>query len=797
MSSDYVGLPFTPMRRVYDRALISLLKCTRESLPIVRVMDGWKLADSVVVEWQRVEACLNIIINNFHQNLYHLDHVPFPHPAHLGYKRVHSTEQQARTMAMLSRDAFWPHIGMCSYEIFRHVKHMGKRDAWLDFLRDTLEVPPAWVELLGASVIQDPCPRVGGIIGVDMVKDPVIRNMVQFLLDTNSPVYIDWGRSRIKKDSVHVLIQPLYPSENEILCVTRASNPSPPPPPPPPPLYFPAPDGPPVQGPPKLIKRPYQYPSSRQFEGETMAQFFARREKDNAEYRQRHPADSKESQSYYQWLKEAEKFPHPGKKSSVTVWEWVTAAEAPHYEIADPNFIVRTYVPKGSVEDAWDRYRPSQMRYDALYNEWDLYEDFAFAVDPAFNDVWEEPEIDPMVPIQPEPLPLPEAVFGPLQAEVDPFPDVVDDDLFTNVDLIYLEFPNVMSRLTHWHGYYEDISLQPGGYTAIDCARLVGETTENMLALNPDVVVKVRAFLNAILSIPPHHAWPLQQYRANLTQAAQEFLDNTRLIHFVAASRSQELYILPVSTYEWHLAVHDPSVVVFIARNNLPYDHSKTLVYELYRWGIPFKTLLPSPPNLNTIIPIVPPIVPVIGYRRFQHEWVRDDYTAYVLLRRDYLRNYPACARVATMQGGILWRLSVPWVDFEEVYRGPSNHVFTHNYGTRYVAQDNRVYWDDELSEAEESLLCGVLKVGTDTFGQMSDMSWWPKQSHWTLTAWYRAGHWCPAAEAWYQRRLAAICDGTARPLSAAHWNHQMRNLDKQNRKIATLMQGCSVKWLS
>lgn len=60
------------------------------------------------------------------------------------------------------------------------------------------------------------------------------------------------------------------------------------------------------------------------------------------------------------------------------------------------------------------------------------------------------------------------------------------------------------------------------------------------------------------------------------------------------------------------------------------------------------------------------------------------------------------------------------------------------------------------------------------TTNQISEQSWWPKQSTFLASGLYQ-GHWTTECEVWYQERLEAIQDGRATLHTARDWRVMLR----------------------
>ena len=53
-------------------------------------------------------------------------------------------------------------------------------------------------------------------------------------------------------------------------------------------------------------------------------------------------------------------------------------------------------------------------------------------------------------------------------------------------------------------------------------------------------------------------------------------------------------------------------------------------------------------------------------------------------------------------------------------------------------------------------------------------VSWWPLQERWLASS-FNVGYWSQQAEEWFQKRLALIKSGQARPLSNREWSKSLR----------------------
>ncbi|KAF8222568.1 hypothetical protein L208DRAFT_1088800, partial [Tricholoma matsutake] len=98
--------------------------------------------------------------------------------------------------------------------------------------------------------------------------------------------------------------------------------------------------------------------------------------------------------------------------------------------------------------------------------------------------------------------------------------------------------------------------------------------------------------------------------------------------------------------------------------------------------------------------------------------------------------------------------------------------------------------WDDELSEDELNLICGIYKVFTGSGKQDSHQSWWPKPNAWEKCS-LNIGQWTDKYKTWFQIRLNKIRSGEAQLKNGQEWtrslnmHHDMKKVTSINGKLA------------
>ncbi|KZP26418.1 hypothetical protein FIBSPDRAFT_732308 [Athelia psychrophila] len=130
------------------------------------------------------------------------------------------------------------------------------------------------------------------------------------------------------------------------------------------------------------------------------------------------------------------------------------------------------------------------------------------------------------------------------------------------------------------------------------------------------------------------------------------------------------------------------------------------------------------------------------------------DLRAYEYRRGKFLQSDRA--RAAALRGGIVWRLAMESFTREQILDGPTD-LATSLYAR--MDGESEGAWDDQLSDEELDLICGVYKVytGHRVFAnQQAHFSWWPKHSTWMKSS-MNVGWWTATCETWYQNRLKQL----------------------------------------
>jgi hypothetical protein len=160
----------------------------------------------------------------------------------------------------------------------------------------------------------------------------------------------------------------------------------------------------------------------------------------------------------------------------------------------------------------------------------------------------------------------------------------------------------------------------------------------------------------------------------------------------------------------WKLAVTNAEDVLYVCRL-APCLNEYDIARKLVQQGMRFRTLLPlkeiprSPIVTNHILPIRLP-----GYK-----FTPKDYKAYQ--QQCQVIFSQTRARAAMLRGGIVWRLVLDILSFDDALRGPSLATTVHRQGLSVTdPQTGDRLCDDDLTQGELDLLCGAYICYTGMF---------------------------------------------------------------------------------
>lgn len=480
---------------------------------------------------------------------------------------------------------------------------------------------------------------------------------------------------------------------------------------------------------------PKPAPNSRQRQGETWQDFFARQAVRHAKIADRETETEREARLARQ--KDSEKFNPPGRKGA-TVFQWLDV----------DGFLIRTEVFRKHVQDIWDDTPTAHMRYNAFDREWDICEEFDLSV-PAGIDADAEfygdsppqmrnyylPTMNELPPVE-DNVPMADVegvedgeLDGPMPSNftetapvTEPSIDYWREELFSmygqqdyNDGDVYqspIQFTESLDMILYERfGFDWDLDLGDSGSVPSagewkkDCALVVQDAVS---WVNDDYKRPIINFLRSLLGEPMDRltgmSWdlrstshtPLRDIIGQYFEVVQQVVDENVVFFIRPNSRTP-------ADAEWDLAVHDPAAALQCIRSSS--SNICDVARRLLKTGVPFNTFILSPlPPAVALPPSLPSTpFPGLGVRFPGYKPDAADYISYQAQLGSFLRQ--PHARAALLKGGIVWRLAMEFLGPQDVLVGPSEQAFTRH-------QQSGLY-DDDLTDDELNLICGVYKVYT------------------------------------------------------------------------------------
>jgi hypothetical protein len=161
----------------------------------------------------------------------------------------------------------------------------------------------------------------------------------------------------------------------------------------------------------------------------------------------------------------------------------------------------------------------------------------------------------------------------------------------------------------------------------------------------------------------------------------------------------------------WKLAVDSPSSALLCVRS-LSESPSciNDVVRRFMRKGISFRTFSPRAVIVDHNSWSNTPLPPIcLNIRESGYKPNATDYATYKAARESFLAH--PHARAALKKGGIVWRLAVESIDPRMILSSPSESAL--NHGLTIHAPSGRKYYDDDLTDDELDLICGVYHAHT------------------------------------------------------------------------------------
>jgi hypothetical protein len=724
-SNRYPQFCFIPTRLRFSGNLFGRLAFTDHSLAL-EYSNGWHLPTEIQASWSRLEFALLDVIRILRLKVIS-GVATFPVPSCFGYLRQHKEKHFALKCARNSRAAFVPLLAECSWYM---AVAGGNRRPGVIF--DLQSASPYWTEVLKgehvhhvwvdsfhksmAGEFSDDNKRVGMVIDMHTFE---WGRMLSSLMRSGVPLWLYWGKvdgpypaTRNQAGYVISAVASYLPEPNEI-ALARAEaewfNPSPQ-------AVVPSrssqlPSSPHLNEQP-LIPFPQVEPYSRQKPRETWTEFFAR----HAErYLRRVERESTaERTARLNRERSQQNFQEPGRRGPI-VFRW---------EDID-GFRIRMRMNRGEVSTWWGKYVNTQKRYDAFENEWDVCtefdpdgrpdEDFDELVEDALRQRSLTPEGPPSYPPA---SPQPPSYQGDLITVYggDAGVPLADGAGVCKVDLltwVYSRFGFVSEVSGESYERLEFEGMPDRDLEWLDvCKKLAFHEAQSDVPnghRNP-----IRDFVSALITVghAPGSLWDISasspHHLGNISDAL------VRITPLVVAGEVVLYFIDPEHrrTTPFRLAVPHATSALQCLRERWGPD-IEDIIRHFLSLGIPFTTRVPGPPlgptakSLHQFVGL--------GYRPQNYKPDLVDYAAYETARLAFCKS-ERHARAALPKGGIVWRLVQECLHPGDVLTGPTAN-FDHGHS---ITSNGQTLWDDDLSEDELDLICGVYLVSTGMFYPVS-----------------------------------------------------------------------------
>ena len=401
----------------------------------------------------------------------------------------------------------------------------------------------------------------------------------------------------------------------------------------------------------------------------------------------------------------------PEKKVNVYVWDWSDE---------DPLQLIRTRVTtqKESI-DLLEIFPNSQSIYDSWANEWDLCEYFGDSDELDDNDNNDDNQVyhaHPSDLVDPDPQDNPQAHAAYIQACINdpkPFPTYTphyqpDKQDWPPLDVSF----DIVEYLSEYYGfvppleYSKSKEVDEEGW--VNCMKSIGVMTGTKLLSLHNLHDPIICFINALQSPqgPSSQLFDVAP-KNRVSINTPELFQKIRLV--------QGLFIVQPFAFKadrmpWSVALTNIPDALYVFRLLKKHDHSPiSLSYRLLIDGVTFRTVQPlgsisSTYSLRDVTMLIP-------IRLYNYRFGPTDYEVYESQRAALLSS--PRGRAALLCGGIVARLAKEHLSLDSACFGPSSFVTRHGVGFCVVDDAGTKFWDDELTNDEQDIICGVHRCYT------------------------------------------------------------------------------------
>ena len=705
----YGFLGFVPLLPLFNGVVFGCLRDILSTVEEKICNDNvvYVMSSNHAAAWLELESTLIRICSLLRNKFLVSPALTPPAPSFYGLQRTFSSARAARLCITACRDWFVVWMGLLSFIIseiqFRSLSH--DIPDWFTFLVDQGVSQPWLNSLFQSSVCNSSpnCPRVG--LFIDWLAKEIPTFPLELFQQANVPVWYPWTRELAKLVSRTPSLANLRPNAEKLQTATTfltrlpstpferygvshlVAPPPPPPPPPPPSNSLHNTDT-------NIRDMTYtQLTLARNtiINTKPWSSFFRAREIRNLDRATVETPQAKQTRL------NRERQP-PRKKVTVYLWDWSDE---------DPLQLIRTRVTtQKECLDHLDTFSNSQSIYDSWANEWDLCEYFGDSDDLDEEDDDIEDDI-----VGPNPHDNPQGHAAYVQARINdstPFPVYIPHYQPDQPDRPPLDVSfDIQLHLSLYYGFVPPLEHPKSREVDEErwnmCMKSIGLMSGTRLPSLHNLHDAIVCFIEA-----------LQTQQGPSPQLFDVAPNNRLSINtpelFQLIQPVNGLFILHPSIFKtdsmlWSVALTNIPDTLYVFRLLKLHDHSAvSLSYRLLKHGVTFRTVQPLGSTFAKYLP--QEVKLTIPIRMYNYQFGPNDYEAYEHQRAARLSS--PRGRAALLRGGIVARLANEHLSLDSACFGPSSFVSTYGIGFSVVDSTGRKFWDDELTNDEVDIICGV-----------------------------------------------------------------------------------------
>ena len=722
-TQEYCFLSFVPLRPSFEGDAFGSLRDILSFVIGPDSDDHFYLHEDKAAEWAQLQDWLLYISAILEQTINTYPSLkPIP-PSLLGFQKRFTSLRLARIQATISRDWFVIWMGLLSFKI-------AAVSDWFGLLAEK-NIPQIWLNDFGRSSVchfSENCPRAGIILDWLETDKNMKKPPVEWFTAHHVPVWYPWTQDHANacakpqfaylRPPVELIQMATTFSPIPGITVTNQTTTSHTTPPP---------------ASAHMSQKEFNAARNAYVKTKPWAPFFEARAQQNEVQLQR------ETDQQRQTRLNREKNP-PTVSAEVYEWDWSEE---------DPFVLVRTRVPAKSRVDTLEDYEVSQCRYDSFKNVWDVCQwfdlddkdgdslasmdsrdddlaeswsgghhwspregemeadddDFDAAGEQAAHATYISNRVNELSTTQ-IPISWPRASFSSeieldLTANLNPF------ELLQHLQLFQGFIPPLQTNSSSWTRQDWD-----------DAMKTIGWHNKPPLKDFEAIVIQfVKDWLSTSSSAPENSDLNPNSYRAITPSELRA------VFKCIPLSEGQFLYARNTVFYAirprclkngtdcpYSIILTNPRDAVFVYRLLGVSDFTAISLCEfLLENGIACRTLqylpcITSSRTLNNDETLLP-------MRLSDYQFGSDDYQAYIRHRAQFLTS--PRGRAALLRGGIIARIAREHIAIDSALLGPSSAVTVHRLGMHVTDHRGMEFWDDDLTENEIGIICGVHRCFT------------------------------------------------------------------------------------